>query len=248
MEELEKYQILFSEIDELVYFCDTKGNILSVNPVFEKLTGHKPEEFLGKPFAYLFDAENLKKAMNAYTRTLKGESLKYELYFKDTRILCEYKNIPLRDKKGNITGVIGFARDISEHKRMHEGGFLVISTDVVEMDRTFIKAHGFGEIGKYVLMSISDTGIGMDEDTKLRIFEPFFTTREVGKGRGIGLSIVYGIAKEHNGYINVDSAPGKGTTFRIYLPLIESTIEHTKAEFHNYYPRRFYLYNIIGRG
>ncbi|MEK6635710.1 MAG: ATP-binding protein [Planctomycetota bacterium] len=236
MEELEKYQILFSEIDELVYFCDTKGNILSVNPAFEKLTGHEPEEFLGKPFAYLFDAENLKKAINAYTRTLKGESLKYELYFKDTGILCEYKNIPLRDKKGNITGVIGFARDISEHKRMHEGGFLVISTDVVEMDRTFIKAHGFGEIGKYVLMSISDTGIGMDEDTKLRIFEPFFTTKEVGKGTGLGLSIVYGIAKEHNGYINVDSAPGKGTTFRIYLPLIESTIEHTKAEFHTITP------------
>jgi len=115
---------------------------------------------------------------------------------------------------------------------MPEGGILSISTDIVEMGDEYIKAHGYGKVGKYVLISISDTGKGMDEKTKERIFEPFFTTKEVGKGTGLGLAIVYGIIKQHNGYIDVDSESGKGTTFRIYLPLIESEVEKEKPHIH----------------
>lgn len=118
--ELKNYEMLFSQIADLPYICDTKGNILFVNHTFKKLTGHKPEEFLGKPFASLFDEENLKKAMDAYTRTLQGESQQFELTFKDTGILCEYKNLPLRDEAGNVSGVIGTARDITERKRMED--------------------------------------------------------------------------------------------------------------------------------
>ncbi len=116
--ELKKYEILVSEITDLPYICDNKGNILFVNHIFEKLTGHKLDEFLGKSFAPLYDEENLEKAMDVYTRTLRGESPQYELYFKDTGVLCEYKNLPLRDECGNIIGVIGTARDITERKRM----------------------------------------------------------------------------------------------------------------------------------
>lgn len=112
---------------------------------------------------------------------------------------------------------------------MPNGGCLTISTDVIYMDDAFIKAHGYGAKGFYALISVSDTGTGMDEKTKERIFEPFFTTKEVGKGTGLGLAIVYGIVKQHNGYINVYSEPGMGTTFRIYLPLITAETEPVKA-------------------
>lgn len=117
-EELKRYEIFISQITDLPYICDTNGNILFVNHMFEKLTGYKSKEFIGKPFTRLFDEENLKKAMDVYTRTLNGESPQYELYFKDTGILCEYKNLPLKDEKGNIIGVIGIARDVTERRYM----------------------------------------------------------------------------------------------------------------------------------
>lgn len=98
-------------------------------------------------------------------------------------------------------------------------GSISIKTEMVELDDTFIKIHGYGIPGKYALITFSDTGEGMDEKTRLRIFEPFFTTKEVGKGTGLGLAMSYGIIKQHEGYITCYSEKGKGTTFRIYLPI-----------------------------
>lgn len=113
---------------------------------------------------------------------------------------------------------------------MPKGGVLKISTEVIQIDENFIKVHGFGTPGKYIIITFSDTGVGMDEYTKSKIFEPFFTTKPIGKGTGLGLSVVYGIIKQHKGYINVYSELGKGTTFRIYLPIIEESVETQQKE------------------
>ncbi len=104
-------------------------------------------------------------------------------------------------------------------------GILSISTVPVAMDDEIVTVQGFGKPGDYACVRVSDTGCGIDEDTKKKIFEPFFTTKEVGKGTGLGLSIVYGIVKQHGGYIGVESRPRRGTTFSIYLPIV-----HEKAK------------------
>jgi signal transduction histidine kinase/CheY-like chemotaxis protein len=112
---------------------------------------------------------------------------------------------------------------------MPNGGRLDINTSCITLNSEFLHTHGYGVPGEYACISVSDTGCGMDENETKKIFEPFFTTKEVGKGTGLGLSIVYGIVKQHDGYINVSSEPGKGTTFTIYLPLIKSLIDQNPA-------------------
>ncbi len=102
---------------------------------------------------------------------------------------------------------------------MPAGGRLAIGTKAIPCNRESAEIHGLEVEGWYALITVSDTGTGMDPKTREKIFEPFFTTKELGKGTGLGLSIVYGIIKQHHGQISVYSELGRGTTFRIYLPL-----------------------------
>lgn len=112
---------------------------------------------------------------------------------------------------------------------MATGGVFMVATERVCFDEEFISVHGCGKPGNYALITISDTGRGMEADTRAHIFEPFFTTKEVGKGTGLGLAVVYGIIKQHEGFINVYSEPGRGTTFKIYLPLIVAQVGETAS-------------------
>jgi PAS domain S-box-containing protein len=108
---------------------------------------------------------------------------------------------------------------------MPKGGTLTFETDLVHITEAFISAHGFGTPGTYAVISVTDTGMGMDEKTRQKIFDPFFTTKEVGRGTGLGMAIIYGIVKQHKGYINVYSQIGQGTTFKIYIPVRHEQVE-----------------------
>jgi PAS domain S-box-containing protein len=107
---------------------------------------------------------------------------------------------------------------------MPDGGRLIIETSNVDVDEALANEHTGLKKGEYVLMSVSDTGCGMDEETLDKVFDPFFTTKEVGKGTGLGLASVYGIVKAHEGYITCQSQPGKGTTFKIYWPAVNTKL------------------------
>ncbi len=115
--------------------------------------------------------------------------------------------------------LINFSNNARE--AMPNGGVLRIETKIAILGQEFIGIHGYGEPGTYALISVADTGIGMDETTREHIFEPFFTTKGLGKGTGLGLSSVYGTVKQHNGYITVSSEPGQGSTFCVYFPLVD---------------------------
>ena len=103
---------------------------------------------------------------------------------------------------------------------MDKGGVLTVRTGKKKIDESVARKYEFGQPGTYALISVSDTGSGMDEGTKEKLFEPFFTTKRVGEGTGLGLSVVYGIVKQHNGHINVTSELGRGTTVDVYVPLM----------------------------
>ncbi|MBI5847972.1 MAG: PAS domain-containing protein [Nitrospirae bacterium] len=150
-------------------------------------------------------------------------------------------NIALADEPLTVSADSGQLEQImmnlaaNARDAMPGGGQLTMDLSRDTIGHAFIETHGYGTPGHYAVLTVSDTGEGMDEKTRQKIFEPYFTTKEIGKGTGLGLAIVYGIVKQHNGYIDVMSAPGDGTVFRVYIPISDSEVKYegiTSPDFH----------------
>lgn len=157
------------------------------------------------------DLNELVAALQNMLRRLVREDIEIQVRLGDERLV-------VAADPGQIDQIlINLATNASD--AMPGGGLLRIETGRIALDDEFVKLHGYGRPGEYALLTVTDSGTGMTEEVRQRIFEPFFTTKKVGMGTGLGLAMVYGIVRKHNGYINVYSELEHGTVFRIYLPL-----------------------------
>jgi len=167
----------------------------------------------------VLDVDDIVDDLSKMIRRLIGEHISFS-------VRSEPGNRSIHADRGEIEQIL-INLCINSRDAMPEGGLLTIETEDVTVDAAFSRENEWAEPGRFVLLRVSDTGCGIDEDTQRRIFEPFFTTKGEGRGTGLGLSTAYGIVRQHNGMIRVSSVVGQGTTFEIYLPASTSTVDAT---------------------
>ncbi len=161
----------------------------------------------------LFALGDAVRGMETMLRRLIGPEI-------DLQIVCSAPPTRINADLGQIEQVV-LNLVVNARDAMPSGGRLLVKVDEFDLDDAAAGAIAEGRPGRYARLSVNDTGMGIDAQTRARLFEPFFTTKEQGKGTGLGLSIVYGIVKQSNGYITVVSEPGRGATFLIYFPVVQ---------------------------
>jgi PAS domain S-box-containing protein len=181
---------------------------------------------------HVVDVNGLVKGMDKLLRRALSEQVKIETTYSDD---LWHALIDAPQLESALLNLSVNARDA-----MPEGGTLTIETRNVELDETYVldQPHGASDgadiiPGQYILIAVSDTGTGMSEDVRLRAFDPFFTTKDVGKGSGLGLSMVYGFVRQSKGHVRIYSEPGHGTTIKLYLPRAQDGAEVAAEEISN---------------
>lgn len=195
-------------------------HILSVSGKAAKLT-HDLLAFSRKQVLSVreFDVNECVRGVEKLLSRVIGEDIDFSLALTNDRL-------PIMADRGQMEHVlVNLATNARD--AMPNGGRLTVETRRMELDALSAHLHGLEKPGRYAIIRVSDTGCGMDAATREKIFEPFFTTKEVGKGTGLGLAMVFGTIRQHGGYINVYSEVGRGTVFKIYLPLVhdETAVE-----------------------
>ena len=201
LENMHKDTIAYGELKEIKIAADRAANLTRQLLTFSRRQIIKPQ---------IINLNTILVEMNKMHKRLIGEDI--ELILIPGEKLWHVK-VDMGQIEQLISNLVVNARDA-----MPQGGKLIIETQNVQLDPGFVKNEEKFVSGKFVMISVSDTGIGMDEELKSHIFEPFFTTKEKGRGTGLGLATCYGIIKQNNGHIWVYSEPGNGTTFKIYFP------------------------------
>jgi PAS domain S-box-containing protein len=163
----------------------------------------------------IFALGDVVQGMDTMLRRLIGPEIELE-------IICASEPLMVRADSGQTEQVV-LNLVVNARDAMPEGGRVTVRVEEVDEDGDVVTTMARGA-GRYARLSVSDTGTGIDEQTRAKLFEPFFTTKEQGKGTGLGLSIVYGIVKQSGGDIAVVSEPGKGATFRVYLPIVAAPV------------------------
>ncbi len=193
----------FEILEKILVSCDKAAKLVD-----DLLKFSRKKEINPRPT----DLNNVVKEAESLLKLAAGKSIEAEFELSDRPLLVMVDSTQMEHVLLNL---VTNARDA-----MVEGGKLTIRTATSETSGVAGDMLSGGHAGPFATISVSDTGPGLDDSIKGKIFEPFFTTKEVGKGTGLGLSTVYGVVRQHSGYVDVESEPGKGATFRIYLPLI----------------------------
>nr|NJM02989.1 PAS domain S-box protein [Desulfobacula sp.] len=241
-----KYRLLVENTNELILVAQD-GLIRFVNGKSSDFLGYRPDELTDNPFSDFIHPEDRKMVLERHLKRLKGEILPGVYPFRvvhrtgDERwvevnaVMIQWEGKPagnLWPVKMDPSQIDQILANLCVNARdaITGVGKLTIETGMKTFDREYCREHAGFVPGDFVLLAVSDDGCGMDRQTMDKLFEPFFTTKEVGKGTGLGLATIYGIVKQNNGFINVYSEPGQGTTFRIYIPRSQPEVDAPKIQ------------------